>query len=216
MAAKKTKRKAKSKPAPREAFLDAALDLIELQGWRGLTMRDIAEAADLPLAELRREFASKDALLAGFMARTDGAMMAGLDDSLAEEKVRARLFEVIMSRLDTLTPRRKAVRNLIADLSKDPPSLACFLAGPMRRSVRWMLEAAHVDDWGPLQPLQEKGLGLLYLATLRVWLKGDEVDDDKVMAALDRGLTRIDGIIGVLQLRPCRRGKEAEDERAGD
>jgi len=40
--------------------------------------------------------------------------------------------------------------------------------------------------------LRVKGLSALYLSTLRVWFRDDSDDLSKTMAALDRGLSRID------------------------
>ena len=42
--------------------------------------------------------------------------------------------------------------------------------------------------------LRIKALGLVYLATLRVWLRDDSPDMAPTMAALDRHLRRLDGL----------------------
>ncbi len=214
-AAKKTTTKRKQATLEDRA-VDAALSLIALQGWRETGLRDIAGEAGIGLDELRRVFPGRAAVLSAIMARFDGAMLLDLDPEIAEDPVRDRLFDVVMRQLDVLAPHKEAVRNLITDLSRELPALACFLAGPMRRSVRWMLEAARVDDWGPLQPLQEKGMGLLYLGVLRVWLRDEEPELSKTMAALDKGLARIDGLIGFLRLRPAGEAPTEPAEENGD
>jgi hypothetical protein len=78
-----------------------------------------------------------------------------------------------------------------------------------------MLEAAHIDSWGPLQPLQEKGLGLLYLGTVRIWLKDDEPELSKTMAGLDKGLNRIEGILGLLK-PTIQTNEDEQDEQDED
>ena len=188
------------------AIIDAALCLMALQGWRDTSLQDIAAEAEISLAEVREVFGGKMAILMGISKRFDLDVLSDLDPELIDEPARDRVFDVVMRRIDALTPHKEAMRNLLNDLSRDPAAMACFLAGPMRRSIRWMLEAAQVDNWGPLQPLQEKGLGLLYLGTLRIWLKDDEPELSKTMAGLDKGLNRIEGILGLL--KPTKRSDE--------
>jgi hypothetical protein len=61
-----------------------------------------------------------------------------------------------------------------------------------------MLTGAGVDSWGPLQPLQLKGLGLVYLAALRAWFGDDSADLAPTMAALDKGLARAEAVLAML------------------
>jgi AcrR family transcriptional regulator len=181
------------------AIIDAALRLMALQGWRDTSLQDIAAEAEISLAEMREAFGGKSAILMGISKHFDLDVLSALDPEIADEPTRDRIFDVVMRRIDVLTPHKEAIRNLLNDLSRDPSALACFLAGPMRQTIRWMLEAAKIDGWGPLQPLQEKGMGLLYLGTLRIWLKDDEPELSKTMAGLDKGLNRIEGILGLIK-----------------
>lgn len=190
--------------------IDAALRLMALQGWRDTSLLDIAAEAEISLAELRAEFDGKSAILMGISQRFDLEVLTDLDPELTDEPARDRIFDVVMRRIDAMTPHKEAMRNLLHDLSRDPAALACFMAGPTRRSIRWMLEAAHIDSWGPLQPLQEKGLGLLYLGTIRIWLKDDEPELSKTMAGLDKGLNRIEGVLGLL--KPTTQTNEGEQD----
>ncbi len=207
---KKSSRAAKT--PPKEAIIEAALRLMALQGWRDTSLKDIAAEANITLAVMRAEFSGKQKILTAIMAGFDVAMIDDLDPEIVEDPVRDRLFDVVMRRFDVLEPHKEAIKNLIADLSRDPAALACFMAGPMRRSVRWMLEAAHVEPWGPLQPIQEKGMGLLYLGTMRIWLRDDDADLSKTMAGLDRGLVRIDGIFGLLCRGSVKNDEEQEEQ----
>src|SRR5690606_4743326 len=143
------------------------------QGWRETRLTDIADEAGLPLAELHRHFRHKGAILCAFMRRIDQQVLDGTDPDIAAEPARDRLFDVLMRRLDALRPYKPGVRRLARDLLWCPPAAGAFAAGPMAESLRWMLAAARIDPWGPLQPLQVKGLGLIHLSVLRVW-----VDDD--------------------------------------
>ena len=108
-----------------------------------------------------------------------------------------------------LRPHKDAVRALAREAMRLPPAGLALAAGPLRTSLQWMLAAARVEPWGALQPLQLKGLGLVYLSVLRVWLADDGEDQARTMAALDKALSRADSLAG--RLRP-RRSSEAAAE----
>ncbi|MDP6706954.1 MAG: helix-turn-helix domain-containing protein [Alphaproteobacteria bacterium] len=209
MATAKRSRK-KVAPEPPERLIEAALRLAALQGWTATTMAEIAAEAGVTLAEARRAFASKEALLAAFFKRLDAAMLEGLEPG-GDEPVRDRLFDVIMRRFDAMAPYKDGIRAVVRDLVRQPPVLACVAAGPVRRSLEWMLTGAGVDSWGPLQPLQLKGLGLVYLAALRAWFRDDSADLAATMAALDKGLARAEAVLAMLP-GVSRRGTEAAAE----
>ena len=178
-------------------------------------MADIADQAGLKLAELQKQFTSKNAVLAGLMQLADEAVLRESDNGMTEEPVRDRLFDVIMRRLDALAPYKDGLKVVVRDLRQDPASVACLAAGPGQRSLRWMLEAARIQPWGLAAPLQRKGLGLVYLVVLRVWLNDDGEDQAKTMAALDKALSRIDRILGALRQDPLR-FRERDRQEAAD
>lgn len=218
MARKTTKRTQSRRTAaagdPDRKVVEAALHLAAVQGWRDTTMADIAAEAGVPLAELRHRFSGKQGILAAFSRQIDETVLAGTDPDIADEPVRDRLFDLLIRRLDALKPYRDGVAALAAELRWDPPALACLCAGPLRTSMQWTLDAARVDRWGPLAPLQLKGLGLIYLGVLRVWLRDQSDDYASTMAALDKALNRADSVAAMLRRRPRRRGDGVEAAEA--
>ncbi len=205
MAAKRASKKPKkAEPAPEVRAIGAAMKLAAIQGWHDTTMADIADEAGIALADLRELFGSKLAILAGLSRLADDAVIRGSDAEMAEEPVRDRLFDVIMRRLDALAPYREGLAAVARELPRDPGAIACLAAGPMRRSLQWMLEAARIEPWGLAAPLQIKGLGLIYLSVLRVWLRDEGEDQAKTMAALDKALGRADGLVSALCRGPRR------------
>ncbi len=198
---------------PEVRAVKAALALASVQGWRDTTMADIADEAGLGLHELRQLYGSKTAILAGLIRQTDEQVLRGSGGDMADEPVRDRLFDVIMRRLDALAPYRDGLTAVLRDLRREPAALACLAAGPIRRSLQWMLEAARIQPWGLAAPLQLKGLGLVYFCVLRVWLKDEGEDLAQTMAALDKALGRIDSILGTLRRGP-RRFRQAPEEAA--
>lgn len=172
-------------------IIDCALELAATQGWRETTLADIAVAAKISLAVLHGHYPSKQAILAAYLDRVDRAMITGVGPELLAEPVRDRLFEVIMRRFDALAPQREGVRAIVRASCGDP-CLGLATACRLRRSLALVLEVSGLDSSGVRGVIRIKALGLLYLRVLRVWLDDDSEDMARTMAALDKGLDRLD------------------------
>jgi AcrR family transcriptional regulator len=204
------KKSSPKRPDPRQAAIDAAMNLAAVQGWRETTLHDIAAEAKISLAELYGVFPSKVSLVIAILRDADAAVLRGTDD-FKDEPVRDRLFDLIMRRFDALQPHKHGLRAVIRDASRDPMQAAC-LSCALRRSLKWMLEAAGLPSSGLLGLARIKGLGAVYLATLRVWLNDDSEDLGTTMAALDRNLKRAEQLANLMPGR--RRRDRAEPEAA--
>mgnify|MGYP001440415693 CR=1 FL=1 len=99
--------------------VDNALALAESRGWRGLSLADIAAAADLPVATVARTYSSKEAILDGFRRRIDEAALAGCEAGDIDQPLKDRLFDILMRRFDAMGPHRAALRVIARDLSRD-------------------------------------------------------------------------------------------------
>lgn len=173
-------------------IVDTAMDLAREQGWRNLSLTDIAVAAKLPLSQVYGVYSSKQAILAGFTRMVDAQVMAEDDAETGDEPAKDRLFDVVMRRLDALGPYKEALAVIAQDQARDPLAAACS-ARRLSRSVAAMLEAAGLSADGIRGMVRVKALSGVYLATLKIWFKEDAADMPKTMAALDRYLTKIDG-----------------------
>ena len=191
MAAKRKKIDAAPPATPEDAALDAALRLAETRKWSEISVPEIAEEAGLSLADMLRAAPSKPALLSAFFRRVDGAMLAAKID--ADGSVKDKLFEILMRRFDALAPHKAAVKNILADLPREPVAALCALPS-LLRSMRWAAEAAGVRTATPLAPFKINALAIAYLAALRVWLDDDSADAAKTMAALDKSLGRLEAL----------------------
>ena len=60
---------------PRDRIIAAALRLAEKQGWRDLSLGEIAGEAGIPLVEMRKDFQSKGQILAAFSRSVDQAVL---------------------------------------------------------------------------------------------------------------------------------------------
>ncbi len=74
--------------------------------------------------------------------------------------------------------------------------------------MAWMLEAAGLGAAGVRGLVRVKGLALVYMAVLRVWLDDDSDDSAATMATLDRRLRQAESLVMLLRL-PRRRGRGA-------
>ena len=174
--------------ASAETVLDAFIGLISERSFVEVTLRDVASAADLGLADLYRLYPDKIALAAAFMARIDAAVLAGTPRQAdPEETARDRLFDVMMRRYDALKPYRAALRAIRRAGTRDP--LLTLALGPaLRRSMAAMLEAAALPSDGLSGALRQNGLLAIHYAVARVFDRDDTVDLSKTMAALDSRL----------------------------
>jgi AcrR family transcriptional regulator len=171
-----------------DAALDAFLGLTAEKGFAAVSLRDVAAAAGLGLAELYRLHPDKVSLVAAFLARVDGEVLAGTPAaSDPEETARDRLFDVLMRRYDALRPHRAALRSLRHAARRDP-LLALALAPAARRSMAAMLEAAAVASEGLPGAMRQNGLLAIHNAVWRVFDGDESADLSKTMAALDSRL----------------------------
>jgi AcrR family transcriptional regulator len=186
-----TKAKSEAKPAdPRGRIVDALMELASERRFEDISIRDICKAADVSLADFRDAFPSKGAILAGFSRRIDRAVLSQDSAELSDESPRERLFDILMRRLEAMTPYREGVREAAAWLRREPAA-ALAMNQTALGSMRFMLEAAGIEgDGGAAATLKLQGLALAWARIVGVWLDDDDPGLSKTMAELDRELTR--------------------------
>lgn len=179
---------------PKGRIIDAALTLAAAKPWGEITLREIAEKAGVPLADLRRDFAGRAAILAAFTRAVDDAVMAKAPASAPGESRRDTLFEVVMARFDALAPYKPALKSIAGAGLADPALIRPFLA-----SQNWMLATAGIGTDGWSGPLRVAGLGSVYASVFRTWLDDDDAGLARTMAALDRRLRRGESTLGSIE-----------------
>jgi ubiquinone biosynthesis protein COQ9 len=175
---------------PKGRILAAALECAGGKSWDTVTLLDIAEAAKLPLAELRNEIGSKTDILAALMRAVDDEVLKRAPKRSEGQSARDALFDIVMTRFDILAPYKKALQSISAS---GPADLA--LARPMLASMQWMLEAAGISTEGAGGSLRVTGLAAVYASVFRTWLEDEDPGHARTMAALDRRLRRGEGAI---------------------
>lgn len=178
------------KSDPRARIVEATMSLAAERDWSSIELTDIATRADVSLADLRDAFPSKDAILGGFARMIDRKVLDGVNDDLAGEPAKDRLFDVLMRRIDALAPYRDGLKGLRRSLSRDPLTLMALNSVALN-SHRYMLAAANIPTSGPLGQMKVQGLAIAFNRVVDGWLSEDDDPDlSKTMAALDRALTR--------------------------
>jgi ubiquinone biosynthesis protein COQ9 len=173
----------------RSKAVRAALRLAETRGWNATSLIDIAQAASLGLADLRREFTCKSDVLKAFQAEVDAEVLAKTRPAAPEQPARDRLFDIVMTRFEVMAPYKPALKRIAADLRCRPGEVAGLLCSGLA-SQYWMLEGAGAKLDGASGALRVIGLAAIYARVFGVWLDDDTPGLDRTMAALDRRLRK--------------------------
>jgi AcrR family transcriptional regulator len=179
---------------PKGRILAAALDCAAKKSWADVSLRDITETANVPLAELRGLFTTKSDLLAALLRAVDDEVLKRVPERTEGQEKRDLLFDTIMTRFDVLGPYKPALKSIHASGGAD-----LALAGPYLSSQHWMLQAAGIGTDGAAGALRVAGMGLAYASVFSVWLEDDDPGLARTMAALDRRLRRGERTMAGLQ-----------------
>ena len=217
------KRSAAPRPNPadpaRERIIAAFMALLAENPFEQIELADVAQRAGVSLSQLRDEFGSLFAIFSAKVKEIDRIVLDGVDPDLAEEPARERLFDVLMRRLEALSPHRAALRSLMNSAMRNP-GLAFALNNLAVRTQRWMLTAAGIDTAGPRGLMRAQGLALLFGSVLRTFLDDDDPGLSRTMASLDRELERghrwssfLDDLCALPRacMRRCRRRRGGEE-----
>lgn len=187
--APKAEVKQPAKASPKDAIIEALMELAGERTWDDITITDIATRANLSLADFRDAFPSKGAVLAAFSRKIDRIVLDGTTDDLMGEPAKERLFDVLMRRLDALTPYKLGLEGIFEWIGRAPIAAASINRLELN-SMRFMLEAAGIDSEGPVGSVKLQGLVLVWTRVLRSWFRDDDPGLAPTMALLDRELTR--------------------------
>lgn len=155
--------------------------------WSEVGLRDVAEAADLPLGEVRRHFSNRSDILLALARQADADVLADGTDDLLDETVRDALFDLLMRRFDALTPFKPGLKAILTE-ARQKPQLILPVLPQLGRSMSRMLEAAGEDPCGRGVQSKIAASGLIWLTVMRKWLDDDSEDQAQTMAALDKAL----------------------------
>lgn len=206
-------------------IIAAMMRLADDRSWRGISLQDIAAESGASLGDLHEAFASKTDILAAFSKAADAAILKKMrDEASDEDRPRDRLFDVIMTRLEVMSPYKPALKRMMED-DQCRYVLSETLMRQALSSQYWMLSAAGIPAEGAKGVARRAGLLSLYRTIFSIWLNDDDPGLAKTMAALDRRLRRgetwlirADAICDRITTILCacnRSGKRDADEAGG-
>ena len=183
---------------PRARIVGALMELASQRAFEEITISEICAKAGVSLADFRDAFPSKGAVLAGFSKRIDRLVLQQPTDELAPEEPKERLFDVLMRRLEAMTPYREGLREVARWLRREPLAALAVNQATIN-SMRFMLEAAGIGSEGGAGALKLQGLALAWARIVDVWLDDEEPELSRTMAALDRELSRGERLVAQVE-----------------
>jgi AcrR family transcriptional regulator len=206
---------------PKGRIVAALLRLATERRWDEVTMVDIAEAAEMSLIDLRKEFTRKAEMLSSFGYMVDEEVLRRAPRRPAAQAKRDAIFDVVMSRFDVLQPYRAALKS-----AADAGALDGSVLRSLMRSQAAMLQAAGVDTEGPGGAVRVAGMTAAFARTFQIWLDDGDPGMARTMATLDRQLRSgertlefVDSVCGGLRrmgdaVRSAGRRSDAADKPA--
>ena len=167
----------------RRRLVEAAVKLARSGGYEAVQMRDVASAADVALATLYRQYASKDQLLLAALSDQTGI----LRDRLAEQPAQGdspaeRVIGVLALANKALSREPTLTAAMVTALGSPEPGAAA-----MKVEILEILRGI-LGDAGGLRPTEDgdaafRTLGYVWFAALGAWSSG-MIDDDQMASDL--------------------------------
>ena len=183
----------------KSGIIKAALKCASEVRWKRVSLRKIAEEADISVAEIYKYFPSKIAIVGALLERSTDLIISSDEPYSSNEPVHDRLIDNILKRFDILEQDKKAIISIVKDTKFDPLA-NLFLAPKLFDSMAQTLEKSGIDSSGLVGMIRIKGITVIYLMAFNIWIYDNSPDLEKTMAFLDRRLKQAVNIASVLPL----------------
>lgn len=192
-----------------QRIIDRTVALAAEVGWERVRLRRVAEDLGIALPEVLAHYRDLDAVADAWFRRPLAALLAPTEAGFADLPARERVYLVMMRWFEAQRDERVVVGQMLATkLYPSHPHHWVPMIFNLSRLIQWVREAARLDAPGQRRQVEEVGLTLLFLVTLRVWL-GDESEGLLTTRRfLRRRLGEADRLLGTLA-RPRQRSAAA-------
>lgn len=193
-------------------ILDTALAMAAEKGWLRVRLHEVAERLDLAPNRILDHYRDLDAVADAWFRRGLDAMIAPKEADFAGLPAIDRVERCLLAWFDALAPhRRVTVAMLQGKMHLPHPHHWVPMIFNLSRLIQWLREAALLPaPYGTRRAqMEEVGLTMLFLATLRVWARDSSEGQQRTRRFLRRRLERADRF-----LRSCARGGSAPTERS--
>lgn len=174
-----------------DRIVDGALELAEERGWEDLCLHHIARNLDLSLSKIGRHFRDLDAVANAWFARAEAEIRDLSTDDIVDLAPPDRLFKAMIRWFDALAPHRQVTDQMLrGKLYMSHPHHWVPMIFDLSRLIHWFLDAARIESTGRRRQWAEIGLTLIFLATLRDWLRDESDEQSRTRRKLRRRLER--------------------------
>ncbi|MEM1390523.1 MAG: hypothetical protein AAGG45_05535 [Pseudomonadota bacterium] len=169
--------------------IPAMLSLGAETSWGTITLKDIADKADLTIADFHGVADTAD-LSAEIEAHFDKAMTEGAFET--DESPRTRLFDVIMMRFEAMEDARHGTLSYLKWRNATLSGLKARGTGRVA-TARWALACSGLDGNKAIPlPLQIMALARTITLAEQAWKQDTSPDLTRTMAALDAHLLKLE------------------------
>jgi hypothetical protein len=138
-------------------------------------------------------------------------MLAPAEAGFTDLPARERVYLVMIRWLDAHRDERAIVGQMLSTkLYPSHPHHWVPMIFSLSRLIQWVREAAHLDASGRRRQVEEVGLTLLFLATLRVWLRDQSADQETTRRFLRHRLAMADRLLALAARTPVARDAAAD------
>jgi AcrR family transcriptional regulator len=178
-----------------DRIVDAAIALAEERGWENVRLYLIADRLGIGLAEIGRRFRDLDAIANAWFERARQQLLRLPAAAVAGRPPPERLHVAITTWLGALAPHHAVTAQMLdAKLYPSHPHHWVPMIFDLSRLMHDFLDVARIASTGRRRQLAEVGLTLIFLATLRDWLRRPERASERLrrrLATADRLLARL-------------------------
>ena len=176
--------------------IDAALELAHRDGWSKVRMMHLALRLDVPIAEILKQFRDMDAIADSWFERMALVLGQPASEDFKAKSPPERLFDVMIRWFEAFEPHRKVSADMIAEkLYPSHPHHWVPLVFSLSRLVHLFLDAALINSHGRQRQVEELGVSILILSTLRVWCRDQSEDQRSTRKHLRERLSQGDFIM---------------------
>lgn len=185
------------KRSAQDKLVAAALAMIEKDGWRDLSLAQLARTSGVPMETVYQLCADKQALLKLIGANIDIAALKKMSEPGDNEPARDRAFDTILVCFEAMAAYKPAVAVIYQETRSDPGQWL-DIAPIFLRSAQWIADNAQLPTSGVRGFATSRAIAALLVETMGVWL-GDGEDLAKTMAHVDRRLRLAESWLNTLQ-----------------
>ncbi len=156
--------------------------------WNNLDMKKLSKLSKFPLEEILLVCNSKHNLLDFWSDNLNSEMVKSLSiKELKQVSKKERILELMLCRFDVIKPKKKELNALIK-LSKSSLIESSNSFNRSMKSMKLILDYSDISSKGAIGLIKIKALTIIWLLTLREWIKGEFLDEEALMAAIDKRL----------------------------